>query len=115
MLINTLKEPCVFMLRNSSPDGSGGDITNWTEGAQFDAAITLDTSAQAQIADAAGKVDTYVVSVSRSVHLPFHSVFKRMRDGKVFRVITDSADSKTPPCATLDISQAKAELWRLTE
>ena len=73
----------------------------------------LDTSTEAQIAEAAGTVKTYTVSVSRSVNLKYRDVIKRLSDGKTFRITSDSADRKTPVCTALDMAQATAEAWRL--
>ena len=114
MLIDCVKVPCVFMVKKSEPDGSGGNNTEWTEGESFDAAIIRDTSTEARIAEADGKVELYTITVSRSVHLKFHAVIKRLSDGKTFRITSDNADKRTPVCTALDIAQSTAEAWRLT-
>ena len=114
MLIDCMMESCVFMVKKTEPDGSGGNITEWTEGEPIRAAITLDTSTEARIAEAAGTVDLYTVTVSRSVRLKYHDVIKRLSDGKTFRITSDNADKKTPLCTALDIAQCSAEAWRLT-
>ena len=113
-LIDCMMEECVFMVKKTEPDGSGGTKPDWTEGEPLRAAITMDTSTEAQIAEAAGTVNTYTVSVSRSVNLKYHDVIKRLSDGKTFRITSDNADKKTPVCTALDIAQSTAEAWRLT-
>ena len=113
-LIDCMMESCVFMVKNKEPDGSGGYKPTWSEGEPLKAAITLDTSTEARIAEAAGTVDAYTVTVSRSVRLKYHDVIKRLSDGKTFRITSDNVDVKTPVCAVLDISQSTAEAWRLT-
>lgn len=114
MLIDCMMVPCVFMEKNQTPDGSGGYNTEWTEGAPLKAAIVRDTSTEARIAEAAGTVELYTVTVSRSVHLAYHAVIKRLTDGKTFRITSDNAEKKTPACTALDIAQSNAEAWRLT-
>ena len=114
MLIDCMMVPCVFMVKKSEPDGSGGDNTTWTEGEPFRAAIIRDTSMEARIAEAAGTVEAYTVTVSRSVHLKYHAVIKRLSDGKTFRITSDNAEKKSPVCTSLDIAQSTAEAWRLT-
>ena len=114
MLIDCMMESCVFMVQKRTPDGSGGYKPEWTEGESFRAAITLDTSTEARVAEAAGTVDMYTVTVSRSVRLEYHAVIKRLSDGKTFRITSDNADKKTPLCTALDIAQSSAEAWRLT-
>lgn len=113
-LIDCMMESCVFMVKKTEPDGSGGTKTVWSDGNPLRAAITLDTSTEAQIAEAAGTVNVYTVTVSRSVRLKYHDVIKRLSDGKTFRITSDSADKKTPVCTALDMAQATAEAWRLT-
>lgn len=113
-LIDCMKSPCVFVEKKHTPDGSGGFHTEWVEGKRFDAAIVRDTSTEARIAEAAGTVETYTVTVSRSVHLEYHAVIKRLSDGKTFRITSDNAEKKTPVCTALDIAQSSAEAWRLT-
>jgi hypothetical protein len=114
MLIDCMMVPCVFMEQKRTPDGSGGYRTAWEEGKTFKAAIIRDTSTEARIAEAAGTVEMYTVTVPRSVHLKYHDVIKRLPDGKTFRITSDNAEKKTPVCTALDIAQSTAEAWRLT-
>ena len=113
-LIDCMMESCVFMVQKRTPDGSGGYNTEWTEGEPIRAAITLDTSTEARMAEAAGTVDVYTITVSRDVRLEYHAVIKRLSDGKTFRITSDNADKKTPVCTGLDLSQSSVEAWRLT-
>lgn len=113
-LIDCMMTPCVFMLPLRTPDGSGGYKTMWTEGEPLNAAITRDSSTEAKIADANSTVRNYTVTVSRSVHLAYHAVIKRLSDGQIFRITSDNAEMKTPACTALDIAQSTAEAWRLT-
>ena len=105
---------CVFMIPTKTPDGSGGFVTTWAEGEPLAAAIIRDTSTEARIAEAAGTVSVYTITVPRAVHLPFHSVIKRVSDGKTFRITSDNTEKKTPACTALDMAQSTAEEWRLT-
>ena len=114
MLIDRMMDTCVFMEKKQTEDGSGGYNAEWTEGEQFRAAIVRDTSTEARIAEAAGTVELYTVTVSRSVRLAYHAVIKRLSDGKTFRITSDNAEKKTPACTNLDIAQSSAEAWRLT-
>ena len=114
MLIDCMKVPCVFMEQKRTPDGSCGYITAWEEGKTFKAAIIRDTSMEARIAEAAGTVESYTVTVSRSVQLKYHAVIKRLSDGKTFRITSDNTEKQTPVCTALDIAQSTAEAWRLT-
>lgn len=115
MLIDCMMVPCVRMEKKSVPDGSGGYRNKWEEGEQLRAAIIRDTSTEARIAEAAGTVELYTVTTSRSVRLGFHAVIKRLSDGKTFRITSDNAGKQSPVCSGLDIAQANAKFWRLPE
>lgn len=113
-LIDCMMVPCVFMLPHREPDGSGGWNTTWEQGEPLMAAINRDTSTEARIAEAAGTVRAYTVTVRRDVHLKYHDVIKRLSDGETFRITSDNGENKTPRCTGLDMAQSTAEAWRLT-
>lgn len=112
-LIDAMMVPCLHMVAKRTPDGSGGFNTEWQEGESIQAAIVRDSSSEAKIADAAGTVRLYTVTVSRSVRLKYHDVIKRLSDGAIFRITSDNSEMKTPACTALDIAQSTAEAWRL--
>jgi hypothetical protein len=112
-LIDDVMEKCVFMVKAMVKDGYGGYAQAWTDGVEFDAAISLDESMQARVAEVQGVTSLYTVTVSRDIPLDFHDVIKRKSDGKIFRLTSDGKDKKTPPSAGLDMRQATAEEWRL--
>lgn len=113
-LLNEAFETCVIMDKTTQPDGYGGYISTYTDGAEFKAAIVFDTSMEARTADKQGVTSLYTVTTSRGLTLEYHDVFKRVRDGKVFRVTSDGDDKFTPASATLDMRQVTAEEWRMT-
>lgn len=95
-------------------DGYGGERTTWTLGATFQAAITFDSSVEAKIAQAQGVTSLYTVTTPRAKVLQYHDVFKRLSDGKVFRVTSDGDDRFTPSSTSLDMRQVSAEEFTLT-
>ena len=82
-------------------------------GAEFKAAIVFDTSMEARTADKQGVTSLYTVTTSKALTLEYHDVFKRVRDGKIFRVTSDGDDKYTPASATLDMRQVTAEEFSL--
>ena len=112
-LLSESMETCVMQDKATIADGLGGFIPTWTNGAEFKAAIVLDDSTQAQIAMSEGVKGVYTVTTQRNVNLQYHDVFKRSSDNKIFRVVTDGDDKKTPPSAGLDMRQVRAEEWSL--
>lgn len=103
----------VMLEKRRESDGEGGFITSWTEGAIFKAAITFNTSMEARTAEKQGVTSLYTVTTHKSASLEYHDVFKRLSDGKVFRVTSDGDDNFTPPTATLNMRQVTAEEWAL--
>lgn len=114
-LLSEAMENCILLNKQTVADGYGGYVTNWVEGAEFDAAITFDNSIEARIADKQGVTSLYTVTTSKALTLEYHDVFKRKRDDKIFRVTSDGDDNKTPNSASLNMRQVSAEEWRLTD
>lgn len=108
-------EPFVMMDKTTEPDGYGGFRPLWTEGAEFGAAATFDSSVEARVGAVQGVTSLYTITTTRAVNLQYHDICKRQRDGKVFRVTSDGDDKKTPSMAGLDMRQVTAEEWRLTD
>lgn len=104
---------CVMLDKRTLPDGIGGYKITYVEGAEFSAAITLDTSIQARVAEKQGVTALYTVTTSRALNLQYHDIFRRKSDSKVFRVTSDGDDKLTPPSATLDMRQVSAEEYEL--
>ena len=112
-LLSEAMTSCVFLDKSKVPDGEGGYIVKWAEGAQFEAAIVFDNSIEARVAEKSGVTSLYTVSVPKGAPMEYHDVFKRLSDGKVFRATSDGDDKKTPQTASFQISQFTAEEFEL--
>lgn len=112
-LLSEAMTECIYLNRNVIPDGEGGTITTWTEGAGFMAAIRLDNSMQARIGEVQGVTALYTIITSRGINLQYHEVIRRVEDGKIFRITSDGDDVKTPLSAGLDMRAVSAEEWSL--
>ena len=108
-LLSNAMEKCVFLNIRRVNDPEGGYITQWEEGAEFDAAIVFDNSIEARTAEKAGVSSRYTVSVPKGIQLEYHDVFKRQRDNKIFRATSDGDDVQTPNVASFQIAQVSAE------
>jgi hypothetical protein len=106
-------ENCTIIDKRTVDDGYGGYDITWVDGASFKAAIVLDSSIQARMAEKAGVTGLYTVTVPKAINLQFHDVFRRESDKKIFRVTSDGDDKHTPKSATLDMRQVNAEEWTL--
>lgn len=112
-LLSEAYEPFVFVEKTHSPDGEGGYILVWTEGAEFPATADFATSAISQIADALTERVNCTITTSKAVTLEAMDVIKRVSDGQYFRITSDGKNKKTPDSASLDMRQSSAELWTL--
>lgn len=112
-LLDEAMETCIMLNKQTSPDGYGGYITTWAEGAEFKSAIVFDTSMEARTAEQAGVTSLYTVTTKKNLTLEYHDVFRRVRDGKIFRVTSDGDDKYTPASAGLNMKQVTAEEWSL--
>lgn len=114
-LLSEAMDNCTMLDKKTTADGYGGYITSWVEGAEFQAAIVLDSSMQARIAEKQGVTALYTITTRKNVNLQYHDVFKRSSDDKIFRVTSDGDDKRTPDSANLNMRQVSAEEWTLND
>lgn len=112
MMASFTKQFCI-MEKTMVPDGEGGSFTNWRDGMVFDMAVRHDTTILAQQAEGQGTASTYTFLVNSGIHLAFPDVVKRMEDGQIFQITSDSADSFTPATSGLKLAAVTAKKWRL--
>lgn len=112
-LLDEFKSACVLLDKKRVPDGEGGFITTWVEGAKFMAAVVLNTSIEARAAEKQGLTSLYTVTTGKNAILQYHDVFKRLYDGKTFRVTSDGDDKQTPERASFEMAVVTAEEWSL--
>lgn len=113
-LLEDAYENFVVMNKSVVDDDYGGTTEVWVPGATIKGAMSFDSSAQMKVAQAMGVTAAYTLTVKKSVELDYHTVLKRTRDGKIFRLVSNSDDNKTPQSAMLDMRQYQAEEWKLT-
>lgn len=112
-LLDTMKEACVVMDKTTAYDGMGGFTPTWTEGAEFFAVIRKDSTPEEIVAQQQGAAETFTIIVDRSVPLEYHDVFKRISDGAVFRLTSNTKDAAAPGRSTIPIAKATCERWVL--
>lgn len=110
-LIRRAMTACVMIEKKRVPDGQGGTTTEYTDGAEFMAAITRNRTMEALRAEKEGVTELYMVTTEKGVDLDFGETFRRKSDGKRFRVKSYAADSQSPEAATFAFEQVNAEVW----
>ena len=114
-LIDSAYEDFTIINKSVVDDGYGGTTVVWTDGATIDATAVFDSSTQMKVAAAMGVTSAYTITVKRASDLDYHTVLRRERDKKIFRITSNSDDKKTPQSAGLDMRQYSAEEWKLNE
>ena len=112
-LMEDFKVNCVILDKQRVTDGEGGFTTKWVEGAKFPASIKHNTTLEAKIAEKQGVTSLYTVDTAKNAMLSYHDVFKRLYDGKIFRVTSDGEDKQSPERASFSFSQVTAEEYKL--
>lgn len=109
-LLSYAMTPCTLYDKKQVSDGQGGFKNEWQAGVKFDATIVVDTSIAARVAESQGVKNIYTVTVTRSMRLDYHDVFRNDRTGRFYRVASKD-DKTTPESATLNMRQVTAEDW----
>ena len=111
-LLADAMQKCVYVNEAIVSDGRGSSITTYTDGAEFMAAFELQNSLNEAVAMAQGVKGIYRVTVARNIRLEYHMIFRRLSDGKVFRVESKD-DANTPETANLNMRVVRAEEWEV--
>lgn len=103
-----------IMNKIRTDDGYGGTKTEWSVGALISGAMVYNSSNQALIAQSLGSTSLYTLTVRKDLEFDYHDVLKRVSDGKVFRITSNSDENRTPNSASLNMRQYTCEEWVLT-
>lgn len=113
---------CTRLLCTKTADGRGAMTDTWSTGETVQLVFTSTQSphghANKTVTDSAQRQDAvaeYTVFSRRAVSLPFHAVIRREEDGRIFRILSDAADTCTPKGAKLDLRMYAAEEYKLPD
>ena len=112
-LFDEQMEKCTIVNRSVALDRFGTYTNTWTDGVEFDAAITKDSTLAARVAEKEGVTEVYTVTVAKGFPLEFHDVFRRESDGLTYRITSNIKDNETTNRASFSIGQVSAERWDL--
>ena len=114
-LLHDFAVPCVLMEKKRVPDGAGGWITDWTEGAEFENFQYLDTSMEARRAQQEGVKSLYSALVQRDFPLDYGDAFKDKNTGLTYRVTSNPDEKKSPKSSTFDLKYFTVERFSLPQ
>jgi hypothetical protein len=111
VLWEDFKQQCKMQTKTSVADGQGGFVVTFTDGDTFDASIVKNSSPQERVAEKQGVSATYTVTTPEK-QLHYYDIFKRVSDGKLFRVTSNFEDSRPPERASFGFYQVTAEEYK---
>lgn len=109
-LIEGRMEDATMLDMVTTPDGFGGVVREWRDGATFRAAIIQKGSTEAEIAYQQGTRRIYTVYTKQIVQLGRNDRFRREQGGAILRVTTDAVEDGTPGTSKLDLYRVSAEV-----
>lgn len=98
-LLDDFGHTCVILEKNRQPDGEGGYITSWTDGAEFINFQALDTSMEARRAEKEGVTSLYSALVAKNVPIEYNDYFRDTSTGETYRVTSDPKEREAPKSA----------------
>lgn len=111
---NGFAAKCVLLEKNRVPDGAGGYITGWKDGAEFTVFKYMDSTTEVRIAEQGGFTSIYRGWVDKDFPLNIKDVFRDKETGLTYRVTSDPDDEKAPEMSTMNYKAFSAERWALT-
>ena len=108
-LFNDFARECVILEKRREPDGAGGYITTWTEGAPFTNHQAFDTSMEARRAEKEGVTSLYSALVRKDVPIEYNDYFRDLTTGETYRVTSNPIDKQAPRSASFDLKYFTAE------
>lgn len=113
-LLNDFARACVVMGKTRQPDGAGGYIVEWTEGAEFTNYQAMDTSMEARRAEKEGVTSIYSALVNKNVPIEYNDYFKDLETGLTYRVTSNPEEKTAPKSASFELKYFTAERKELT-
>lgn len=111
-LLDNSMEEFIVMNVTYTQDGYGSVSASYVDGVTIMGAMPLDNSAQVKIAQSLGAKSVYTLTVRKNVELDYHTVLKRKRDGRYFRLTSGTEDKQTPQSASLNMRQYSVEEFK---
>lgn len=108
-LLDDFAHKCILMEKKRTPDGAGGYITAWEEGAGFINYQSLDTSMEARTAEKQGVTSVYSALVDKDVPIEYGDYFKEKESGTVYRVTSHPDEKQAPKSASFTLKFFTAE------
>ena len=108
-MLDDFARPCVLLEKTRTPDGEGGYIVEWTDGAAFTNYQALDTSMEARRAEKEGVTSLYSALVNKNVPVEYNDYFRDTTTGETYRVTSNPEEKQAPKSASFALKYFTAE------
>lgn len=85
--------------RSVSPDGEGGTITEWSDGAVIKASLDLGGSTEVRQAEAQNLKTVFTATFPIDTPVKYNDYIENVKTGKVYRITSEPKENETPPTA----------------
>lgn len=99
-----------YYIKNRSvlPDGEGGVITQWTNGAVVKASLDLGGSTEVRQAEAQNLKTVFTATFPMNTPVKYDDYIENVKTGAVYRITGNPHDNETPPSASFQSCYATA-------
>lgn len=109
MALSDYMKPFVMLNWISEPDGLGGILWRWEDGAPFDGGLVLNTSTEMQLAHQTGSRSLYTLTTYAAIRFEPGDVVKRLEDEAMFRITSFSPDKMAPATSSIQTAEVSCE------
>ena len=108
-ILDDFGKPCVILEKKRQPDGEGGYITDWLDGAEFTNYQALDASMEARRAEKEGVTSVYSALVDLSAPIEYGDYYRDKETGLTYRVTSNPEEKQAPASASFRLKYFTAE------
>lgn len=108
-LLDDFARTCVLMEKKRVPDGAGGYMVQWEEGAEFTNYQALDTSMEARIAEKQGVTSLYSALVRADFPIEYNDYFRDKTTRLTYCVTSNPEEKTAPKSASFSLKSFTAE------
>ena len=108
-MMESMAHECVLLIKSDTPDGEGGAVAAWTDGAAFKTYPAPDRSMKARIAEKDGLTSVYTILVPQDAPVSFGDYYRDNTSDEIFHITSDPGEKYTPAISALNLKMFTAE------
>lgn len=112
-LLDCYAHECVLLTRKTVPDGEGGYLSEWSEGAAFTVYMAPGSSSDGEQAGKELLASSFEALVPKSTVLSYGDYFKT--GGATYRVASCPSEKESPACASFSLMHFTFERKELAD